>query len=90
LYVSIINYGNNYNGISQAANGYFGVNVQDLTDAQCTILAGIPQQPSVYELTSPEKISAAKERQRLVLQAMMDMKYLNQAQVNEIYNEPIF
>lgn len=90
IYVNVINYGNNYTGISQASLGYFGVVPEDLNDGQCTILAGIPQVPTQFELTTPEKIQAARERQLLVLDAMIDMKYLNQAQANEIYNEPIF
>lgn len=90
LYVNVINYGNGYTGIYEASYGYFGLAPEDLTDAQCTILAGIPQTPSRYELTTYENIENAKQRQELVLQAMIDKKYLNQAQADEIYQTSIW
>ena len=90
LYVNIINYGNNYIGISQAAQGYFGVKPSQLSDGQCSILAGIPQIPSNYELTSEENIQRAKDRQLLVLNAMKEMNYISEDEVQEIYNQPIF
>lgn len=90
LYVNIINYGDNHTGIYEASYGYFGVAPDELTDAQCTMLAGIPQSPSTYQLTSAENVQKAKKRQKLVLEAMMDKKYLNQSQVDEIYNTSIW
>lgn len=90
LYVNVINYGDGHTGIYEASYGYFGLAPEDLTDAQCTILAGIPQTPSKYQLTSSENVQNAKERQKLVLEAMMDKKYLNQTQADEIYNTSIW
>lgn len=90
LYVSVINYGNGYTGIKQASEGYFGKEPADLSDAQCTILAGIPQVPSKYALISTENVEAAKKRQKLVLAAMVEYKYLNQTQADEIYAESIW
>lgn len=90
LYVSVINYGNGYTGIKQASEGYFGKEPADLSDAQCTILAGIPQVPSKYALVSSENVEAAKKRQKLVLAAMVEYKYLNQTQADEVYAESIW
>ena len=90
LYVSVINYGNGYTGIKQASEGYFGKEPADLSDAQCTILAGIPQVPSKYALISTENVEAAKKRQKLVLAAMVEYKYLNQTQADEIYADSIW
>lgn len=90
LYVNVINYGNGYVGIKEASEGYFGKEPADLSDAQCTILAGIPQVPNKYELTSTENVQDAKERQKLVLDAMVEYKYLNQTQADEIYAESIW
>lgn len=84
LYVSQINYGNGYIGIKAASYGYFGVSPDQLSDAQCTILAGIPQQPVRYALTSPENIQAAKEKQALVLDAMVNYGYLKQEEADQI------
>ena len=50
LYVNVINYGNNYTGIYEASYGYFDTDPEDLTIAQASLLAGIPQSPNNYEL----------------------------------------
>ena len=55
-----------------------------------SLLAGIPQVPNKYELTSTENVQDAKERQKLVLDAMVEYKYLNQTQADEIYAESIW
>ena len=46
LYVNVINYGNNYTGIYEASMGYFDTDPEDLTIAQASLLAGIPQSPN--------------------------------------------
>ena len=48
---------------------------------RCTMydLAGIPQSPATYELTSAENVQKAKARQKLVLEAMMDKKIFKSA-----------
>lgn len=90
LYVNVINYGNGYTGIYEASYGYFGVAPEDLTDAQCTILAGIPQSPSSYELTGDVNIQQAKNRQKFVLEAMVKSHYINQMEADRIYNTSIW
>ncbi len=89
LYVNVINYGNNYTGIYEASMGYFDVAPEDLNDGQCTILAGVPQTPTRYDLSTVEGFQNARQRQRLVLDAMVEMKYLNAQQAEDIYNEQI-
>lgn len=55
LYVNSIYFGSNYYGISEAAQGYYGAEVSDLTEYECAMLAGIPNAPSAYSLdVSPE------------------------------------
>ena len=43
-------YGNQLYGIRAAAEGYFGVGLDELTLAQAAILAALPQSPSNYDL----------------------------------------
>jgi membrane peptidoglycan carboxypeptidase len=43
-------YGNQLYGIKAAAEGYFGVELAELTPAQAAILAALPQSPSNYDL----------------------------------------
>ena len=67
-YVNQISYGGVYNGVEAAAEGYFGVHAKDLTLAEATTLAGIPQSPAAYDPNShPE---ASKQRRNEVLDLM--------------------
>jgi peptidoglycan glycosyltransferase len=49
LYLNEIYYGNLAYGIEAAANVYFNVHAKDLTLAQASLLAGLPQLPSAYD-----------------------------------------
>ena len=72
LYVNLIYYGDNNYGIKEAANGYFNKEPIDLTYDEATLLAGIPQAPSVYALT--ENIDLARERQKHVIEAVEEYR----------------
>ncbi len=86
LYVNIINYGDHYHGINAASNGYFGIAPIELNPAQSTLLAGIPQSPSNFELST--HFEQAKAKQKLVLNAMVKNKMITQEQADEIYAYP--
>ncbi len=49
LYLNEIFYGNLAYGIEAASNVYFGVHANELTLAQASLLAGLPQLPTVYD-----------------------------------------
>ena len=53
LYINTIYFGNGYYNIKDAAYGYFKKPINNLTDGEWIILAGIPNAPSVYALTYP-------------------------------------
>lgn len=75
LYFNVIYFGSGYYNIGDASEGYFGKNPYDLTDYEATLLAGLPNAPSVY---SPDKNpDLAKKRQKKVVEAMVDMKYMS-------------
>lgn len=86
LYVNIINYGDNFHGIHQASIGYYGVAPADLSVAQATILAGIPQSPSYYQLSN--HYENARVKQKIVLNAMVRNKMISEQQAQEIYAQP--
>lgn len=76
LYINIIYYGNGYYGIRDASLGYFNKEPKDLTLDEASLLAGIPNAPSVY---SPNKnLDLAKKRQSAVLSAMLKYGYINE------------
>src|SRR5690606_4259859 len=61
-------YGNLAYGIEAAARIYFDKPASQLTLAEATLLAAIPQSPALNPINNPD---AAKARQELVLDAMV-------------------
>ncbi len=87
LYLNQTYYGNLAYGIEAASRAYFGKGAADLTLAECAMLAGLPQAPSLTNpLTDPE---AAKARQRVVLDLMTRQGYITQAQADRAHAETL-
>jgi penicillin-binding protein 1C len=75
LYLNQTYFGNLAYGIAVASQTYFGKPVQQLSLAECALLAGLPQAPSLYDpFTQP---AAAKDRQQVVLGLMEKAGYLS-------------
>ncbi len=79
MYLNEIPYGGTAYGIEAAANLYFGKAAKDLNLAEASLLAGLPQRPSVYSPygTRPE---LSKARQKEVLNRMVEDKYITSDQ----------
>lgn len=74
LYVNTNYFGNGYYGIGNASRGYYGKEPSKLNLYECTMLAGVPNAPSVYAPTvNPE---LAERRRQIVVEAMA--KYENE------------
>ncbi|RXT08723.1 transglycosylase domain-containing protein [Ammoniphilus sp. CFH 90114] len=85
LYLNQIYYGHSAYGVQAAAKTYFGKDVSELTLAESTILAGAPKGPAFY---SPYlNMEMAKQRQRLVLNAMVNQGYITTEQADLAYAE---
>lgn len=84
-YINIIYYGDGYTGIGQASIGYFKKEPLELTLNEQTLLAGLPNAPSMLALSSNS--SLAKERQDMVLDAMSRYNYISAEQINSIKNK---
>ena len=68
IYLNSIYFGSDFYGIYDAAQGYFGKEPDELTMAECAMLAGLPNAPSLY---SPYvDFHLAKKRQLVVIDAM--------------------
>ncbi len=79
-YLNTINYGGVF-GIENAAWYYFGKSSSDLTLAEATILAGIPQSPSNYSpFVNEEK---AKKRQKVMLISMVNNGVITKEEMDE-------
>ena len=71
LYVNSSYFGDGLTGIGQACWGYLGHAPADMDDYECTLMAGIPNAPSVFA-ADPQ---AARDRQRIVVQQMEKYGY---------------
>lgn len=88
MYLNEIPYGGTAYGIEAAANLYFGKDAKDLDLAESSLLAGLPQLPSVYSPygSHPE---LAKVRQAEVLRRMTEDGYITKAQADEASKEQL-
>mgnify|MGYP004563941913 FL=1 len=85
FYVNGIYYGSGYYCIYDAAGGYFQKKPIEMSDNECTLLAGIPNAPSVYSLDVRPDL--AKQRQEKVVECMVEVKYITEDEGNRILNE---
>lgn len=78
-------YGHGFTGLTAATQGYFGVQPDELTWAQATVLAGLFQAPSAYDpLVHPDR---AARRQAHVLDRLVDEDVLTRAEADAIAAE---
>lgn len=74
-YLNVVNFGNNCQGVEAAAQLYFDKSIKDCSVAECAAIAGITQNPSLWNpLVFPEN---NKERRETVLEEMHNQGYLN-------------
>ncbi len=79
-------YGNLAYGIDAASRVYFDKPVSALSEAECAMLAAIPQYPYLNPIDSPEQ---AKYRQRITLNRMVEEGVLTPARAEEIYAQKV-
>ena len=89
LYLNESPYGGRRNGAESGAQTYFGKSAKDLTLAEASFLAAIPQNPSVYDPYNVAGHEALINRQQLVLKAMLEESMITQAQHDEALKVPI-
>jgi 1A family penicillin-binding protein len=86
MYFNQINFGNGTWGIAQAARLYFDKNPEDLTDAECSLLAGVPKAPARYNpLGDPARVNM---RRGLVLKRMLELKMITARKRAELIAHP--
>jgi penicillin-binding protein 1A len=87
LYLNQIYLGHGAYGVQAAAENYYGKNVEELSLAECAILAGLPQAPSRYSpfLYLPKAI----DRQKYVLGRMLTDGYITQDEVDKALGEKL-
>ena len=82
IYVNTSYFGNGYDGIKEAANGYYDKEPIDMNKYECSMMAGVPNAPSVYAPTKNPDL--ASQRQRQVLERMVRYEYITEEEMEEI------
>ncbi len=85
LYLNTSYFGEGYYTVKEASVGYFGKEPNDMTPNEAIMLAGIPNAPSLYAPT--QNIKLAKERQKQVVNKMIEYNYLSKKEAKEILGD---
>ena len=85
FYINTIYFGEGYYGIKEASNGYYKKEPKDMNLDEATMLAGVPNAPSVYAPTINPDL--AKSRQNKVIRSMVEYGYLSQEEANKVLNK---
>lgn len=85
LYLNSIFYGNRSYGIDAASQAYFNKRPSELSLAEASMLAGLPQAPSYYDPTI--NMEAAKARQRYVLDQMVESGFITPVEADAAWEE---
>lgn len=85
MYINLAYFGNGYYGIGEAARGYLYKEPIQMNLYESTLLAGLPNAPSVYALNSNPQL--AKERQNQVLDSMVKYNYISKEKAEEVMSQ---
>lgn len=87
LYLNEIYYGNLAYGVEAAAQTYYGKSATELSLAEASLLAGLPQSP--VELDPLTNLEGAKERQWLILNLMISEGFITEQDRDAAYLVPL-
>jgi penicillin-binding protein 1A len=86
-YLNTIYFGNGAYGIERAARTYFGHSAAKLTLPEAALLAGIPEDPSLYDpVTHP---TSARARRTEVLRLMLQQRVIDGGHYRQAVNVPM-
>lgn len=86
MYFNEIYYGNGAWGIAQAARIYFDKNPEELSDAECALLAGVQKNPARYNpLGKPVNITSRRD---VVLKRMLELNMITSRQRQALRANP--
>lgn len=88
MYLNQVAYGGSHYGVEEASQRYFGKSAKELNLAESSLLAGLPQAPSVYSPfgANPE---LSVQRQEEVLRRMVEDNYITEEQKKEALATPL-
>ncbi len=82
LYVNTSYFGDGYYCVKDASEGYFDKLPGEMDLYECTLLAGIPNAPSVYAPTKNPEL--ARQRQGQVVRKMIKQGYLSEEEAGKV------
>lgn len=85
MYINVAYFGDGFYGIKEAAVGYLGKEPKNMTLEECTLLAGIPNAPSVYALSNNSDLTI--QRQIQVIDAMVKYDSMDVKEAETLKNE---
>jgi len=86
MYLNEAPYGGTLWGVGSAAEAYFGKSVKDLNKAECVILAGMPQRPSVFSPFS-DTPTAYIGRSEMVVSRMIEDGHISNDEAEKLIDE---
>lgn len=95
LYLNQVYWGRNLYGVEMASRSYFNKSAANLDWAEASFLAGLIAAPEFYtpfderDRLSPQRLERAKERQRLVLQRLVEIGQLSPSAASAAAAEPL-
>lgn len=87
LYLNQNYFGNLAYGIEGAARTYFAKSADALSLAECSLLAGLMQNPTYYDPFT--NLENAKNRQQVVLGLMVQNNYITQAEADSAFGDEL-
>lgn len=87
MYANVIYFGQGAYGLYNAAETYFGKPPSRLNEGELAMLAGLPNSPNRFNPL--HHLSAARKRQKAVVQNMVDANIISKKRAGQILNEPI-
>lgn len=85
FYLNTSYYGDGYYTLKEACRGYFNKELNEMSDYECLLLAGVPNAPSVYAPT--KNLDLTKQRQKQVINKMIEYGYLNKEESENILKQ---
>lgn len=86
LYLNKIYLGHRSYGVAAAAQTYYGKNLNELSLAQCAMIAGLPKAPSTFNPIT--NVGRALERRNYILRRMHQLGYITEQAMNNALSEP--
>lgn len=85
MYVNIAYFGDGFYGIGDASYGYFKKYPNELNLNESTLLAGLPNAPSIFQLSN--NYDSTYQRQIIVIEAMIRNGYVDEVVGNQLIEQ---